>query len=163
MSLLDKVNRVRDLVNALYNWYVPPFQINRILLSEDELRTVINDLYNKAPFQSWFRLDGNYYTTDLATFKKIISWDWTDTRKYVSDTFDCDKFAMYFKSRISIDYGINSVGIILDYSAVHAYNLVILKDDTLRWLLYEPQNDSIFTFENRNTIYYAMKDYVLIL
>jgi len=157
LSLKKLVDRVQELVNKLYSYYVPPFKIQRITLSESELQSVINDIYSKSRPAGWLRLDGDYYTTDPQTFNNIIKWDWTDTRKYFIDTFDCDKFAMYFKSRIAIDFGINSIGVILDYSAGHAYNLLIIKEPQgVKWYLYEPQNDAVFTFESRDKRLYKM-------
>ncbi len=162
--LKRKISQIADLVNKLYEYYVPPFAINVVQLTEDEVQSVINDLRSKTGLQGWLRLDGTYYTTDLDTFKKIIQWDWTDTRKYLYDVFDCDKFAMYFKSRMAIDFHINSIGVILDYSAGHAYNLVILKDaQGVKWLLYEPQNDSIFTYDQRDVRFYRMAYYYLLM
>jgi len=157
-NLVEKVNKLRQLVETLYNWYVPPFKINTIALSENELQAVISDVYSKSAYDDWLRLDGAYYTVDLETLKKIIAWDWTDTRKYVSDKFDCDKFALYFKSRMAIDFGINAIGVVLDYSAGHAYNLVIVKSGgKTNWFLYEPQTDALFRFEERDKSVYRME------
>jgi len=155
-----------DLVNTaeeLYNYYVPPFTAVRTQLTEDELQSVINDIQLKGGMSEWLRLDGNYYTADMDSLKRIIDWDWTDTRKYITDTFDCDKFAFYFKARIAIDFGINAIGIILDYSAGHAYILLIVKDSSINWYLYEPQNDSIFTYDSRDKNMYRMEHYILVM
>jgi hypothetical protein len=163
-GLKNAIMEIVDLSNKLYEWYVPPFTVNRVALSQQELYSVINDLKSKGGMIAWLPLDGTYYATDLETFKKIIEWDWTDTRKYLVDTFDCDKFAMYFKARVSIDFGINAIGVILDYSSEHAYNLVIVKDSQgVRWYLYEPQTDKLFTYDQRDQSLYAMKQYVLLL
>lgn len=163
----DIKSAIMDIVDAssrLYEWYVPPFAINTVALSEQELQNVISGLQSKGGMQGWLRLDGNYYTVDMETFKKIVEWDWTDTRKYVLDRFDCDKFALYFKSRMAIDFGINAVGVILDYSAGHAYNLVILRDaQGVKWYLYEPQLDRIFSYDERDRRVYAMQYYYLVL
>jgi hypothetical protein len=159
-DIMDIVN----VSNQLYEWYVPSFQVSRIQLTELELRRVVSDIANKGGLQDWLRLDGNYYTVDEDTFKKIVEWDWTDTRKYITDTFDCDKFAMYFKARMAIDFGVNAVGVILDYSSGHAYNLVIFKNQQgVEWYLYEPQNDNMFTYEQRDQSLYAMRQFYLIL
>jgi hypothetical protein len=163
-TLKRKISQIADLVNRLYEYYVPPFTINAVQLTEDEVQNVINDLRSKTGLQGWLRLDGIYYTTDLDTFKKIIEWDWTDTRKYILDVFDCDRFAMYFKSRMAIDFHINAIGVVLDYSSEHAYNLVILKDaQGVKWLLYEPQNDNLFTYDQRDVRFYKMAYYYLLL
>jgi hypothetical protein len=163
-DLKSTIMEVVDLVSKLYGWYVPPFTINTAALSEQELQNVINDLQSKGGMKGWLRLDGTYYTTDMETFKKVVEWDWTDTRKYVLNRFDCDKFAMYFKSRMAVDFHINAIGVILDYSAGHAYNLVILKDSQgVRYYLFEPQNDSIFTYEGRDRKFYTMGEYYLLM
>jgi len=155
---------VMNVADKLYEWYVPPFQVNPVALKEAEVQSVVNDLKSKGGMQAWLRLDRTYYAADLDTIKKIIDWDWTDTRKYIVDEFDCDKFAMYFKSRLAIDFHINAIGVILDYSAGHAYNLIIVKDSQgVRWYLYEPQNDNMFTYDQRDTKLYAMQNYVLLL
>ena len=161
--LKQKITKILDLCDFLYNEYVPPFEISRKLLLEAEVRAIINELKFLGGFLGWLRLDSNYYTVDFDTFKKIVEWDFTDTRKYLTDTFDCDKFAMYFKSRLALDFGINAIGVVLDYSASHAYNLVILKDSQTKWYLYEPQTDDIFTYNTRDVNMYAMKSYVLLL
>jgi len=163
-DLKNAIMEILDLSNKLYEWYVPPFPVNKVALTDQELDAVINDLKSKGGMVAWLPLDGTYYTVDLDTFKKIIEWDWTDTRKYLEDTFDCDKFAMYFKSRMAIDFGINAIGVVLDYSSEHAYNLIIVKDQQgVKWYLYEPQNDNIFTYDQRDQNFYAMKQYVLLL
>jgi hypothetical protein len=159
------VSRVKHYVTELYNYYIPPFKINPVKLTESELSSVVSDIQRKTKTSNnWFRLDGNYYTVDSNTFKRIIEWDWTDTRKYLVDLFDCDKFAMYFKSRIAIEFKINAIAVILDYSSAHAYNLVILKDgNQVKYYLYEPQTDQLFTFEQRDTRFYAMQDFYILL
>jgi hypothetical protein len=155
-----------DLVNTaeeLYNYYVPPFTAVRTQLTEDELLSVVKDIQSKGRMAGWLRLDVEYYTTDMDSLRRIIDWDWTDTRKYITDTFDCDKFAFYFKSRMAIDFGINAVGVILDYSAEHAYNLLIVKDSSVKWYLYEPQNDNTFTYDTRDKNMYRMEYYFLVM
>jgi hypothetical protein len=159
------VSRAKQYVSELYNYYVPPFRVNTVMLTESELLSVINDIYRKTFVNArWFRLDKNYYTTGYETFRRLIEWDWTDTREYLKDVFDCDDFAIYFKSRMAIEFNINAIAVVLDYSSAHAYNIVILKDCAgVRWYIYEPQTDELIEFEKRNTKYYAMRDYVIIL
>jgi hypothetical protein len=164
-GLKEDIMDIVNVANQLYDWYVPPFRVAVEELSPLLVHDLINDLKSKGGMLSWLRLDGTYYSTDMNTFKKIVEWDWTDTRKYIADVFDCDKFAMYFKARMAIDFGINAVGVILDYSAGHAYNLVILRDPrgVVNYYLYEPQNDNLFTYEQRDKNMYAMQSYVLLL
>ena len=160
----DKVDEIRRLVSTLYNYYVPPFKVQTYPIPEDAIKGTVVGITQKASGGEWLRLDGTYYTASLDDFKKIISWDWTNLKKYVSDTFDCDKFALYFKSRIALDFKINAVAVVLDYSSEHAYNLIIYREgEGFNWILYEPQNDSMFYFEQRDTNFYKMEDYILLL
>ena len=161
-QIKEKVDEIKDKVTVLYNWYVPPFVPDRYTITDEQLLQVISKLKNFNR-NNWLQLDGIYYITSMDTFKKIIQWDWTDTRKYISETFDCDKFAMYFKSRMAIDFGINGVGVVLDYSSGHAYNVVIVKEgNDINIYKYEPQNDNIMPYTyNENP--YKMDMYYLLL
>jgi len=38
------------------------------------------------------------------------------------------------------DYGISTVGVVVDWSAAHAYNIVIFDDQSIAF--YEPQDDT---------------------
>jgi len=164
VGLKDAIMDIADVANKLYGWYVPQFQVSKIALTDAELESVINDLKAKGGLVAWFPLDSQYISTSLDEFKKIISWDWTDHLHYEINTFDCENFAFYFASRVARMFGINTVGIVLDYSSAHSYNLVIVKDSQgVRWMLYEPQLDSLFTYDQRDQSFYAMKQYVLLL
>ncbi|MCC6057028.1 MAG: hypothetical protein LM583_10170 [Desulfurococcaceae archaeon] len=163
-GLKNAIMEIADLSNKLYGWYVPPFKITKVPLTAQEVENVINDLKAKGGLVAWFPLDSQYFATSLEEFKKIISWDWTDHLHYEINSFDCENFAFYFASRIARMFGINAIGVILDYSSAHAYNLVIVKDSQgVRYYLFEPQNDSIFTYDQRDQSFYAMKQYIMLL
>jgi hypothetical protein len=163
-GLKNAIMEIADLSNKLYGWYVPPFQIIKVPLTGKEVENVINDLKAKGGLIAWFPLDSQYFAVSLEEFKKIISWDWTDHLHYEINSFDCENFAFYFASRVARMFGINAVGIVLDYSSAHAYNLVILKDSQgVRWMLYEPQTDELFTYDQRDQSFYAMKQYIMLL
>jgi hypothetical protein len=144
---------LRSQLEKLYRWYVPPFRINRIKINPN--------IFFLPDKPTWYRLDGEYYSCTLADFRKIIEWDWTDTKKYVSETFDCDKFSMYFKSRVALDFGVNAVAVILDYSSGHSYNVLFPVDDVPK--IFEPQTDEIIEIKNRDKRFYAMVNYVVLL
>jgi len=162
--LSELARRVKESVSRLYNWYVPPFKVELYELEEGELFNLVTELYKLGGLKRWLRLDHYYYATDPESFRRIVEWDWTDTRRYTTDRFDCDKFALYFKARLALDFGVNAVGVVLDYSSAHAYNLVILKSNgRTQWMLFEPQNDRMFSYEERDRKLYAMRNYYLIL
>ena len=54
---------------------------------------------------------------------------------------------------IARKFGVNSIGLVIDYSGGHAYNLMVFSDGT--WAIFEPQSDSwptigsgLYKFEN---------------
>jgi len=150
--------KMLEKLKTLYQWYVPPF---RPAVEEMTFGEVYKRVDQLPGVKKWLRLDGKYYTTDRKTLERLIKWDWTDTKKYELDRFDCDKFAFYFKARMALDFGINAIGVVLDYSAAHAYNL-LLPNDVDQPLIFEPQNDKIYPVTTRPSAY-KMKEYVLLL
>jgi len=64
-NVKNLVSRVKWYVTELYNYYIPPFTISPIKLSESELLSVVSDIQRKTKTSNnWFRLDGDYYTVD---------------------------------------------------------------------------------------------------
>ena len=84
-------------------------------------------------------LDNKYQVTTQKDMKKIIDWDWTDNKTYVKEKYDCDNFAFSFKAMVDRKFGVNNVGLVIDYSAGHAYNIIVFNDGAVR--LFEPQTD----------------------
>ena len=84
-------------------------------------------------------LDSKYWACSKKEFQDWITWDWTNKKKYISEQYDCDNFAFNFKARVARKFGVNSVGLVIDYSGGHAYNLIVFSDGT--WKIFEPQND----------------------
>lgn len=54
--------------------------------------------------------DEQYQLTDIATWKKIIRFDWTARKKYLTDVFDCDNFSDAFRAHACELYNLNSAG-----------------------------------------------------
>lgn len=100
-------------------------------------------------------LDGQYRLTDQNNFLNIVSWDWIDSRPYITDIFDCENYAMSFKARVDEYFGLNQVGIVIDYKSMHAYNLVVFPDSNI--MLLEPQSDKLFYWTNRLVVFYALE------
>ena len=85
-------------------------------------------------------LDNKYVAVPEAEFRKIINWDWTDNKKYIAEKYDCDNFAFSFKARVDRKFHVNTVGLVIDYEAGHAYNVIVFANGTMK--LFEPQSDS---------------------
>ena len=102
--------------------------------------------------------DRKYYLADWETWKKIISWDWANKRKWVEDWHDCDNFAFYFASRMPWIFGLNSAGVAFgtvywakNNRAIggHAFNVIFCLNEKnkLEMYVYEPMNDLFCKFE----------------
>jgi len=85
-------------------------------------------------------LDNKYWCCSRLDFDAIIKWDWTDNKKYIAEKYDCDNFAFSFKARMDRRFHLNNVGLVIDYSGGHAYNVIVFSDGTVT--LFEPQSDS---------------------
>ena len=109
----------------------------------------------------WLQLDGRYFCTTEEDFLNVVAWDWTDSYTYRSDTWDCDKFAVRFKSQCDLHFGLNSVGIVIDYASGHAYNLAVLSDGNI--MLLEPQSDQIFCWTLRPKQFYSLTGAFVVL
>jgi len=89
--------------------------------------------------------DREYYCYKLADWKKIFKESEPLNKKfpYVAERRDCDKFMAYFKGITSMKYLISGVGMVIDYSGGHAYNLLAVKIDQepyCKLVAFEPQN-----------------------
>ena len=68
-------------------------------------------------------LGPEFCLTDKDTFIDFVAYDWVDQLEY-HKFFRCGNFTISFKAH-SDQFGINQVGIVLDYVAGHSYNLII--------------------------------------
>jgi len=111
--------------------------------------------------RSWF-FDITYYGISLGELEEALeAWkrEVLDHLQYVSEVFDCDDFAVYFKSwlqkyiRERYDKLINGVGIALgmvykDYQLLggHAWNIVVIEEPGIKSIAFiEPQTAEIIT------------------
>ena len=100
-------------------------------------------------------LDGDYKLTNRKTMTQLIAWDTTDQLKYIPEYWDCDKFAMLFKIRMSLFFGLNQVSYIIDYASGHAYNLILFTDTEP--MVLEPQSDGMYLWTKRLTDFYSLE------
>ena len=108
-------------------------------------------------------LDNSYTACSKKEFQEWIEWDWVDKKQYVKDKYDCENFAFSFKARTDRRFGINTVGLVIDYSGGHAYNVVLFTDSPP--LLYEPQTDEwVYIGEgmSANESYKMERGYIII-
>lgn len=97
--------------------------------------------------------------TDKTNFMEFVAWDWVDKFDY-HKFYRCGNFAISFKAHAD-QFGINQVGIVIDYQAGHAYNLVIFPDKKV--MLLEPQSDNIWYAEDKDLPFYVLKGAFVII
>jgi len=164
LSIVDKARAVRDRVRELYGIYVPPFKPELFMVPSDVIDSLERELRSRARYYQRAPADGVFYTVSKEDFLRIVQWDWTRRKRYLAERFDCDDFSLWFKERMAGLFEINAVGVVFDYSAGHAYNLVILREgDGYKWYLFEPQTGSLFTYDERDQGLYKMEFILLIL
>ena len=88
-------------------------------------------------------LDNKYWVCTKTEFQRVVNTNTINEKQYVLDQFDCDNFAFAFKAQVAMNYNLNNVGLVIDNSGGHAYNIVVFNDGTAE--LFEPQTDRWIT------------------
>lgn len=85
----------------------------------------------------------NYRALPMAEWNEILGLHQT-VHKYEEDYFDCDSFSLVFAAFVVWNFDINGVARVMDNSAHHSYNAILVASDdgkTCSWLAVEPQSD----------------------
>ena len=106
-------------------------------------------------------LDMSYRLTNRSNMLNVIAWDTTDQIQYVREKFDCENFALLFKSMVDLVFRVNQVAVIMDYISKHSYNLILF--DNGKHMVFEPQSDGLYVWTQRLTQFYSMKGAVCVL
>ena len=160
-ELITLANDIFDRLVKIKQKYIPYFLVAVTQVDIDWLVQRLNKLPNFKP-SKWMPLDGKYYAVPLNDWKEMAEWDITNYLPYVIDRFDCDKYALLFKARMAQFFGVNTVAVVLDYDAGHAYNIVFPIDSDP--LIYEPQTDSFIEIGNRDTRFYKLgENYYIVI
>jgi hypothetical protein len=118
-------------------------------------------LYNET-YAAWRMWDNKYVSYPVEDLIKFLEHDDTDKLEYISETFDCEDFATLldgkeaeWHARVASDefHAGTAFGILSIYRGeginLHALNIFIDDKQTV-WLV-EPQTDSVYRLEDRNT------------
>jgi len=138
MALRDFLRRA---VGFFGRWQ-PPSTITRTQLTPDQLVGALEATPNWKNGVKRLPLDGTYQTPTRDGFRAITAQDLTNLLAYEQAEFDCENFALLFAALAARDYGINTVGVVVDWSGAHAYNVVVYDDQSIEF--YEPQSDSFY-------------------
>jgi hypothetical protein len=155
-QILGKLNEARDI---LANYAPHPIPPELGTITQKDTTWVQTCLTKLEPSLDRLPLDSTYRMVSQSKFLNIVAWDWVDSKKYEAEIFDCENFAITFKTHIDWYFGLNQVGIVIDYKMGHGYNLVVFPDGKV--MLFEPQTDGLFVW-GTNSIYVLKGAYVLL-
>jgi hypothetical protein len=122
---------------------------------------VLSDANHEDGLTQAIQLDNQYWVTDMNNVLNVISYNWVDKKTYIPEKHDCDNFAIMFYATAVEDFQLNSIGIVIDWSSGHAYNLIVLSNRQV--LLLEPQSDTYFFPPYRDVQYYGLKDGLVLI
>ena len=113
----------------------------------------VNTLANRIrdlPF-NWKKLkftDGYYYIPTFDDWVKIVNYLKKKVPKYLSDKFDCEDFADWFRVKTAETFGINTLATVYGWvpSGRHGWNIFYAKDDG--WFQLESQTGEIRDIDN---------------
>ena len=94
-----------------------------------------------------YLLDQTFTALPASIWDKVLAWSDVDAVQYVSERRDCDNFAVALAGQIGLRLRVNGVGVVVDYSGRHAYNVLLVGDQLvggpleLKARLIEPQSD----------------------
>ena len=104
---------------------------------------VIRALTDAGSELEWCGLDTTYKAVSSVHLAEFLDLDQVNTGNYLAESWDCDNFAVAFTASANRVLG-NSVGVMVDVSASHAYNAVLTHEDgNVRVVFVEPQTDEI--------------------
>ncbi|MCJ7634428.1 hypothetical protein MUP77_18805 [Candidatus Bathyarchaeota archaeon] len=156
-QIVVKLNEARDILSQLSPRPIPP-EITSV--AERDTLWLQQCLIKLEPSIIRLPLDGKYRLTTQSNFLNIVAWDWVDSKKYLAEVFDCENFAITFKAHVDWYFGLNQVGVVIDYAAGHGYNLVVFPDGKV--MLLEPQSDQLIAWPNMASLYVLKNAFVLI-
>ena len=92
--------------------------------------------------QSIITLDSEYAALTEAQATLIITDTDVDQITWSSEKTDCDNISRYMAASVSIEYGVNAVGVVDGIDQGHSHNVFILTDgDRIYFRAFEPQTD----------------------
>jgi len=88
-------------------------------------------------------LDSSYWAISKKALKTYLKWSKIDKPDWLSDKRDCDNFAAALFGEVGLEFEVNALVLVWDFSGRHAYNaaLVVDKQGKLEIVLIEPQTD----------------------
>jgi len=106
-----------------------------------------------------YTLDGTYFSPNKEELDELrLLAGWIEYLPYRPERFDCEDFGFGFYVLSRFIGGVNSVGVVIDWESVHAYNVVVDSDGNAYW--YEPMEDQFVEAGEDN---HGLSDDILII
>ena len=108
-------------------------------------------------------LDSEYLALSESDWAKLALETRTAQHDWKPETRDCDDFAFAFRGLAPLNYAINGVGMVIDISGKHAYNVVVVyvenDDGTAEFdiKVIEPQDDMFVLHKDLGKPPYTME------
>ena len=102
--------------------------------------------------------DGTYLApqeSDMDTIQKVTYL--TKFLPYRPERFDCEDFAKAYDVLVAFVLGVNSIGVVYDWSGGHAYNVIVTSEGKVRFIdpqykEYSPELEE-YSFENATIVF----------
>jgi hypothetical protein len=135
MSLFDLLFGGRQSRNE-------PNEIERTEVDHEEVEDAINDFFDEHDTEedNIYSLDSDYYACSEEDMRSVVERDDTETHEFIEEKYDCENFALSFMAGAQKEYGVTTLGLVIDWSGTHAYNILVT--DELEILLMDPQSDT---------------------
>ena len=88
--------------------------------------------------------DEDYYVPTAEQWSEILTYNRAEERDYMEHRRDCDDYAIYVKGCVGMNWGVNGIGLVMDVSSKHAYNVLLLQmrnGADYTFAAFEPQTD----------------------
>ena len=137
---MNFVERLFEILNSSQETDEKP-SIERTNVDAKFVGEAVNSYINEnAKNGNRLPMDGEYYTCSKEDIQKIVDEDQTNRNEYKEAEYDCENFAFSFMANAQKEYGITTIGLVIDWSGGHAYNIFVYEDGSVE--LYEPQSDT---------------------
>jgi hypothetical protein len=108
MDITEAQKKFIDLMWAnLKQAYHNTYNITYKKVTAVEMVNTVRDYIPSFPMEM---NDYNYQVTTWKAWENIIQYDWTDRKKYIADTYDCDNFSDSFRAHFAEIFDLNSAG-----------------------------------------------------
>jgi hypothetical protein len=108
-------------------------------MSRDKVSSALKGALGDDP--KYVFTDSTYAATDRSGLDQMSEQDILQFAPYRPEIYDCEDFAQLFSVSAELVYGVSAIGVVYDWGAGHAYNVVVSDMGAVR--LYEPQEAEI--------------------